>query len=91
MTWKQLRSSNLHAYQHEGETLRIHFKSGAVYEYSGVSAEEAAGLENESAGKHFAAVIRGRKPHTRLDDLEVPEPTQLDGETPTYDTGSGQT
>lgn len=54
-------SSNLKSVGYDPETkiLEIEFKSGRVYQYSGVPEEEYDNLLNaESAGSYFAKTIR---------------------------------
>lgn len=47
-------SSNVAEIGHEGTTMRIMFKGGALYDYSPVSAEEFKDFkESESQGRHL--------------------------------------
>ena len=53
-------------YDANSQTLEIEFVKGGVYQYSGVSEDEYAGLMgSESHGKHFLANIRDKYPFTR--------------------------
>ena len=54
-----VKSSSIKSVGHEGETLEVEFKSGAVYTYHGVPASEHQALMGAgSIGKHFAANIK---------------------------------
>lgn len=49
-------------------TLEIEFPRGALYRYTGVSAEDAAKfIGAESAGKHFAAHIKGKFDYSKVE------------------------
>jgi len=61
MHFRDVKSSNIEAIGHEGDTLAVRFKGGKVYHYAGVSAEEFDGLCGaESCGSHFAKNIRAK-------------------------------
>ena len=58
---KPVESSNISHVGHEGDTLTIRFKSGATWNYHGVSARTHDELVNaDSIGSYFARRI---KPH----------------------------
>jgi len=63
---KEVKSSNIHAIDHEDGTLKIQFKDktgapGATYHYPDVPASVHADLmAAESHGKHFLAHIRNQ-------------------------------
>jgi KTSC domain len=49
-------------------TLEIEFPRGALYRYSGVSAEDASKFMGaESIGKHFAAHIKGKFDYSKVE------------------------
>jgi hypothetical protein len=61
MERQQVSSSNIRSIGHDEETevLEVEFKSGAVYQYSGVSAHLAQNLLGAtSVGSYFAANIK---------------------------------
>lgn len=65
MIMKPVSSSNIDSigFDPETNTLRIKFKSGGEYDYSGVSAEEhEAFISAPSIGKHFFSNIKPSKP-----------------------------
>ena len=62
-------SSDIHAigYDAETQTLEVEFIKGAVYQYTGVPANEHEAIMNaDSKGRYFNANIKGRYPHTKL-------------------------
>lgn len=64
-----VKSSQIESVAHDpdAKVLEIKFKSGAHYEYQGVSsADHQALMDAESVGKHFGAHIRGKFPHKHL-------------------------
>lgn len=65
------------AYDHRTEILRLEFRNGAVYSYSGVPALiHRALLTAPSKGAYFNRNIRGRFPYQKLEtahhDTDVP-------------------
>lgn len=56
-------------YHPESQTLAAEFGDGKLYHYADVSPEEYAALQAaESVGSHFLKhIVRGGKPHTRID------------------------
>lgn len=75
MDLQRVKSSNIEAIGHEGETLVVRFRGGAVYEYEAVPAEIAAKLvQAKSLGSAFALLIRrGGFKYRRLAPQEVEE------------------
>ncbi len=62
-TFHHTKSSNLmkSEYDADSETLRVHFKNGKSYTYSGVSPEIVEEfIKAPSAGKYFIQNIRGK-------------------------------
>lgn len=60
---KEVKSSTIHAVDHDGSKLTMHFKSGGVYDYPDVPKDLhdrmiAAHDAGESIGKFFHAHIR---------------------------------
>lgn len=61
MNLQRVKSSNIEAIGHEGETLLVRFKGGAVYEYEAVPAEVATQLlEAKSVGSAFGQLVRAK-------------------------------
>lgn len=61
MTRIPVKSSQLKSVGHDPETNKLHieFKSGAVYEYDGVSAQDHAELMSApSIGQHFSSKVK---------------------------------
>lgn len=70
MNMKPVSSSNISevGYDPDTQTLRVKFKSGGEYDYSGVSAEEhEALLSAPSIGKHFLSSIKPSKPCSKCE------------------------
>lgn len=68
---KPVVSSHIAAIGYDGSTLRVRFTNGTEYAYADVPPEAFDGLlAAKSVGAHFAATIRGRFVHTKLE----PEP-----------------
>ena len=70
---REVKSSAIRGVEHDGQTLRVHFKNGGVYDYENVSAEEVDALVNsDSPGRQFQEF---RKTHTgiraREDEIDV--------------------
>ena len=60
-------SSNLSAVGYDGNTLRIQFHTGGVYDYSGVPESVYNGLMNAaSKGSYHAAHIKNDYPYRKL-------------------------
>jgi hypothetical protein len=69
MTMVPVTSSNVAAVGHDpaSGTLRVKFKSGAIYEYSGVSAaKHQAMMASTSKGKHLAEHVYPHHESTRV-------------------------
>ena len=59
MDMTPVKSSNIAAVGHEGDTLHVQFKNGKTYAYEGVSADKHQALMTaESPTKHLNAEIR---------------------------------
>lgn len=59
MDLQRVKSSNIDAIGHEGETLVVRFRGGATYEYEAVPAETATQLlQAKSVGSAFALLVR---------------------------------
>ena len=57
-----VKSSQIAEIGHDGSTLAIKFKSGGVYHYPDVTAEQFEAFQKaESHGKHFGANFRALK------------------------------
>ena len=57
----KVKSGNIDAIGHDDGVLRVRFKNGGVYDYSGVSANEFDELRRaDSIGSHFASRIKGK-------------------------------
>lgn len=66
-----VKSSQISAIGHEGDTLRVRFKNGAEYDYSGVSADSFNEFLNaESVGAHFGKNIRGAYEYSKVEKEE---------------------
>lgn len=64
----EVQSSNIHSMGHDGHTLWVRFKSGALYSYPDVPAETYHdGLQAESIGSWFRDNIRGKHEHRKHD------------------------
>jgi hypothetical protein len=64
---KPVKSSNLEAIGHDGTTLAVQFKGGAVHHYKGVPAELYDKLASaESPGSIFHKHIRSEFPSERI-------------------------
>lgn len=66
-------SSQIKAHGHDPETdtLEIHYNSGGIYHYHGVSAEKYADLAKaESVGRHIHANIKGQHKFTHINKKE---------------------
>lgn len=62
-----VESSCLSSVGHQGTTLELEFRTGSVYAYAEVPADEyCALLAAPSLGRYFHAHIRGRYPYRRL-------------------------
>ena len=60
-------SSNLQAVGYDGETLRIQFRSGGIYDYYNVPAFVYNGLMNApSKGSYHAAYIKNAYTYSRV-------------------------
>jgi len=60
-------SSQIAAIGHEGSTLTVQFKNGAVWHYAGISAEVFKLLEGaDSVGKFFNSAIKPHHKATRI-------------------------
>lgn len=60
MTRTPVTSSLIRSLGHEGDVLEVEFSSGRIYQYHGVSPEQAEALRTApSIGQHFATHIRG--------------------------------
>lgn len=62
-------SSNVKAigYDPDSQLLRVQFHSGAIYNFSGVSADKhEAFLHAASKGQHFQKNIRGKHPSEKV-------------------------
>lgn len=58
-------SSSISEIGHDGNTLRVKYKHGGLYEFQGVTAEQFSGLKGaKSIGKHFHAM--GLKPGEKV-------------------------
>ena len=74
-----VESSQLAAVGHDAETntLRVQFKSGATYDYSGVAAEKfEAMLAADSLGKFFGSEIKAKvddHPFTKIEPVKAEE------------------
>lgn len=67
-------SSNIEAinYLQLNRLLRINFKNGSVYEWTGVPKRKYEELlEAESKGKYFSAQIKGKYPSVKIKDSEA--------------------
>ena len=62
-----VKSSNIAAVAHEGDTLFVRFNSGAVWKYHGVSPEAFAAFRlAPSIGRHFAQLIKPHHPGEKV-------------------------
>lgn len=63
MKHEPVKSSMIESLAHEGTTLHVKFKGGAVYEYQGVTPGQFHALKNSaSVGKHLNSMnITGRR------------------------------
>lgn len=69
MERQEVKSSNIRSIGYESGRLHVEFSSGAVYEYSGVPAEEHKALvEAPSIGAYFARNIRPKYVGQKLGD-----------------------
>ncbi len=69
MNMRKVNSSTITAvgYDPETETLGVEFRGSGVYRYQGVPAPVYHGFFcNESAGKYFHQVVRGRFPTIKM-------------------------
>ena len=63
------KSSQVESIGHEGDTLAVKFKSGGIYHYHGVTAEQfAAAQKAESIGKYLGQHIRPTFKFSKIDD-----------------------
>ncbi len=70
---KEVKSSNLEAVHHEGSTLSIRFKGGAIWDYQHVPTDLHVKMmeahdKGESIGKFFHAHIRNKFAATKRDE-----------------------
>ena len=73
--WIPVESSSVKAVK-PLSAMRVHFKSGAVYEYGGVPRELCMRIAAaESVGRALNELVKGRYPHRRI------EPDQGEGPT----------
>lgn len=70
-----VQSSQIAQIGHDGQTkLRVLFRRGGLYEYSGVTAIEFNDLQSaESIGSHFGRFIKGAKPVVKVEGSEFPK------------------
>ena len=71
MEMRLVKSSNVKAvgYDAEEETLQVEFKSGGVYQYTGVQPEMYADLmKAESIGRFVSQVVRAGRRGLRIDE-----------------------
>ncbi len=67
MVMRPVSSSNLASVGYENQVLRIAFRSGAIYEYTGVPKSVYLGLlSSPSLGKYFHANIKNVFPCRRV-------------------------
>ena len=61
-----------YGYNAETETLRVEFKSGGTYEYSGVDAEKFAEMQaSDSHGKFLHSRVKPYHPLKKLEPLDA--------------------
>lgn len=66
-----VKSSQISAIGHGGDTLRARFKNGSEYDYAGVSPEAFNELLSaESVGAHFGKNIRGAYEYSKVEKKE---------------------
>ena len=76
MPVREIRSSAIRGIEHDGETLRVHFKNGGVYDYPEISAETVEELVNaESPGRYLQENIIATTTGVRAreDEIDVTE------------------
>ena len=62
-----VKSSQIEAIGHEGDTLAVKFKSGGTYHYHGVTAEKFDEFKAApSIGSHFGKHIKGAHDYKRI-------------------------
>lgn len=66
-----VKSSQISAIGHDGNTLRVRFKNGSEYDYSGMSPEAFNEfLGAESIGSHFGKNVRGVYEYSKVEKEE---------------------
>lgn len=85
-----VQSSQIAQIGHDGQTkLRVLFRRGGLYEYSGVTALEFNDLQSaESLGTHFGRFIKGAKPFVRVEGSEFPKVAVTDKPTSDFATSN---
>lgn len=71
---RPVESSNVKSigYQTDSRNMRVQFKSGGLYQFSGMSPRRYKSFESApSKGKHFAKKIRGQYPVEHLNKVQL--------------------
>lgn len=69
-----VKSSNIEAVGHEGDTLYVRFKNSGTYAYKGVdAAKHQALIGADSVGKYLAEHIRSKHEGVKLPTIKVEE------------------
>lgn len=67
MTRSPVKSSAIRSVGHDGNVLEVEMANGAIYQATGVSAEEHADfITSESLGKHFQQRLKGAYTFTKV-------------------------
>lgn len=79
MEMQSVQSSQIAQVGHDGANkLRVLFRRGGLYEYTGVTPEEFDQLMNaDSLGSHFYRAIKGVKPFVKIEGTEWPTPAAV--------------
>lgn len=81
MNLQPVTSSIIQAIGHEGTTLAVRFKTGAVWHYQNVPDETfQAMLDSDSVGSFFNSRIRGKHIATKVEDATPPPADPAPGE-----------
>lgn len=66
-----VKSSNIEAIGHDGDTLHVKYKNGGTYTYAGVSESTFHAVKSaESVGRFLHANVKGKYDHAKLDPEE---------------------
>lgn len=77
-----VESSHIQSIEHNGEHLYVHFLNGSIYEYDGVTEEQARRmLHAPSKGRFLWQHIRDRYPYRKVTSVpQVPEQNKIEME-----------